>query len=230
MAKKRVSRSRKRQLEEPDEFISISSRLLDIAMDHKEKISIVLGVILALIIGFVGKQYYSTKAESKVFALLGKGMAKYEMINKAQGPYKAYLGVEKDFKPILEKYSRRDGGKLAGVVYANICYNGGDYDKAIGLYNKSLEDFNEIPLVKNLILSSLGHAHEKKKDYMTAAKYFEMIISAPDAIMKDEALFNLGKLYYDMGLSDKSKDAFKKIISDFADSIYIEIVKERVAG
>jgi TolA-binding protein len=48
--------------------------------------------------------------------------------------------------------------------------------------------------------------------------------------MKDEALFNLGRLYAAMGENEKSTAAFKKIVSDYTDSIYIELARERVSG
>jgi tetratricopeptide (TPR) repeat protein len=230
MTKQRVSRSRKRQLEEPDEFITFGTRLLETAANHKEKLSIALGVICIIIVGFLGMRYYSGQNENKASDLLGQNVAKYEMIKNQTGPDNAYLSVKKDFQLILEKYSGKDAGKLARIIFANICYNGGDYDKAIRLYQTSLEEFNENIFIKNQILSSMGHTHEKKKDYINAAKYFEMIVSGPDIVMKDEALFHLGKLYAEMGKTDLSINAFKKILSDYTDSIYIEMVREKVSG
>ncbi|MFC1516014.1 tol-pal system YbgF family protein [Thermodesulfobacteriota bacterium] len=230
MVKKRVSRSRKRELETPDEFITLSTRIIDFVTEHKDKMIIGVGIVIALIVGFVGKQYYSERAENRAFTLLEKNMVKYQVMSRTKGPEEAYIGVEKDFQQMLDKYSGRDGGKIARVIFANICFNGGNYDRAIRLYETSLEGFDEIPFIKNMILNSLGHAHEKKKDYQAAAKYFEMIIQETDSVMKSDALFNLGVLYAEMGLEDKSTAAFKEIVSNHSDAIYYEIVKERLAG
>ncbi|MFC1829855.1 tol-pal system YbgF family protein [Thermodesulfobacteriota bacterium] len=230
MVKKRVSRSRKRELETPDEFITLSTRIIDFVTEHKDKMIIGVGIVIALIVGFVGKQYYSERAENRAFTLLEKNMVKYQVMSRTKGPEEAYIGVEKDFQQMLDKYSGRDGGKIARVIFANICFNGGNYDRAIRLYETSLEGFDEIPFIKNMILNSLGHAHEKKKDYQAAAKYFEMIVQETDSVMKSDALFNLGVLYAEMGLEDKSTAAFKEIVSNHSDAIYYEIVKERLAG
>ena len=230
MAKKRVSRSRKRQLETPDEFITFSSKLIEFGTVHKEKMLITGGVILALIVGFLGKQYYAERAENKAFALLGQSRAKYESIARRQSPVEAYIGVEKDFQQIVEKYSGREGGKIARIVFANVCFNGGDYDRAVGLYKLSLDDFNEIPFIRTIILNSLGHAYEKKKEYAAAIKHFEMALPEANPVMKSDALFNLGILYAEMGLNDKSEEAFKKIVSDHSDSLYYEVVRDRLSG
>jgi TolA-binding protein len=96
------------------------------------------------------------------------------------------------------------------------------------LYNKALSDFENNPFVKNLILRDIAYSQEGKKDYKTAAKYLEMIISGPDDANKDETLFNLGRLYAAMGDKNKSSEAFNKIISDHKDSSYLELAKEKM--
>lgn len=226
--KKRITR--KQLLKEPDEFLTFSRRLIRFAVEYKTQISLILGVLCILILAGLGIQYFLSKSESRAFVMLEQGVTRYKTILKESGPDRAYREVEKDFQMILKKYSGNDGGKLARVTYANICYNGGDTDRAIVLYNKAVDDFHDNLYIKHLILCSLGYCHEKKKDYNTAAKYFAMIASKPDAIMKDEALFNLGRLYSETGDNTRSMEAFKKILSDYTDSIYIELVRERLAG
>ena len=228
--KKRVSRSRKRQLEQPDEFITFSQRLIEFVAKHRTQLSYALGVLAVLIIAIVGVLYFSNKAESRAFALLDQGMAKYKTAIQNKTPGEAYLEVKQDFQTILEKYSGKDAEKFARVFCADICYKADDFDKAIEMYNKALQDFENNPFFKNIILRGLGHSFIEKKDYTNAAKYFEMLAAGPDAIMKDEALFNLGELYATLGNKDKSRDSFKKILSDYSDSMYVEIVKEKLVN
>ena len=229
MAAKNISRARKRDLENPDEFITLWTRLFNFTAEHKVQVSCAL-TFLAVLIIVAGVTVYSLKkSENKAFFLLQQGVVKYQTLLKASNPNKAYLDVGKDFEIIMEKYSGRKGGKLARFTYAEMCYAAGDYDKAIANFNKSLVDFNDEPFLKNLILSDLGYSYKAKNDYKTSAKYFEMIVTTPDNSIKDEALFNLGELYDAIGDKDKSIDAFKKILSDHSGSMYTEIVKEKIA-
>ena len=212
MAAKKISRARKRDLENPDEFITLWTRLFNFTAEHKVQVSCAL-TFLALLIIVAGVTVYSLKkSENKAFFLLQQGVVKYQTLLKASNPNKAYLDVGKDFELIMEKYSGRKGGKLARFTYAEMCYAAGDYDKAIANFNKLLVDFNDEPFLKNLILSDLGYSYKAKNDYKTSAKYFEMIVTTPDKSIKDEALFNLGELYDAIGDKDKSIDAFKKIL------------------
>jgi tetratricopeptide (TPR) repeat protein len=225
MAKKKVTR--KELLNEPDEFITFSAKLLKIIATYKAQLMYAVGLLILIGIAFSAFSYFSFKSESKAFAMLEKAKDNYQMSLRKSGPEKAFKETKDDFVKIIDKYSGNRGGKIARIELANISNNAGDIDGAIGLYNKALEDFNDNQTVKNIILSNLGYAYEQKKDLQSAVKYFEMIVSEADTFLKDEALFNLGRIYAAMGNKKMSKDAYKKIVSEFAGSFYLPIAKER---
>jgi len=230
MAQKRISRARKRDLEEPDRLTAFLHELLEFGTKYKVHLSSALGLIVAAAVVMAGVFYFTNKAENKAFALLSKGLNKYQKIATDGGPGKAYIETADDFQLILNKYSGKEGQKIAKFMFANFAYDAGNYDKAIALYNQSLQDFGDNPFLNNLVLNSLGYAHEAQKDYKTAANYFEMIASGPEYSMQDEALFNLAGVYAAMGDYDQRLNALKKIISDHNDSVYLEIVKESISG
>ena len=141
-----------------------------------------------------------------------------------------YSAVSAGFQSLLQKYGGKESGKLARLIYANICYDAGHYKQAIELYNEALKDFETRPMIHSQILNNLGYAYEQQKDYSTAVSYFEKISEAPGQILLDEALFNLGRLYGKLGQPEKSKAAYQKIVSDYPDFIYIDMVKEQISG
>jgi len=227
VAKKRVTRSRKRQLEEPDKFISFTAKIVGIVAKYKTFLLSVAGAIMLIIIAISSFYYYSDRAESKASVMLAKSLAKYEKIKTEQGAVKAYREVSDDFIQIVENNWGKDRAKLAMVMYANICYNAGEFDRATELYNKALSGFENNPFVKNLIFNGIAYSREGKKDYNTAVEYFNKILSGPDDKIKDETLFNLGRLYAVMGNKEKSIEAFNKIITDYKDSNYTDLAKEK---
>lgn len=230
MAQQRISRSRKRDLSDPDEFVTFWSKVFEFIAKHKVKAAFSLGIFVVSIIVAAVTVYSLKKSEDSAFALLQQGITKYQTLLNTGDSNKAYLDAGKDFERIAEKYSGRNGGKLASLIYANMCYAAKDYDKAIAIYKKLLTDFNDESFLKNLILNGLGYSYSAKKDYMNSVEYFERIATAPDFSLEDEALFNLGGLYAAIGDNEKSINAFKKILSDHLGSMYTEIVKEKVAG
>ena len=227
MAKKKITR--KELLNEPDEFISFSSRMLSFTAKYKIQILYFIGALVVIGIALSGYGYSSRKSEGKAFAMLEKAKKDYKISLSKDGPEKALNVVKDDFMKIIEKYSGNYGGKMASIELANIYYNAGDMDSSIEQYGKVLKAFNDNNAVKCRILSSLGYAYEAKNDLKSAVSYFEMIVSEPDNFLKDEALFNLGRLYAIMGDAKKSKDSYQKIVSGFTDSFYGEIAKERIS-
>jgi tetratricopeptide (TPR) repeat protein len=69
----------------------------------------------------------------------------------------------------------------------------------------------------------------KKGDYEKAAAYFEEVVNKfEDDILADDALFKLGDLYErKLNDPDKAAEAYKKIIKDHKDSIYVVEARKR---
>ena len=229
MAKKR-KKTRKELLKEPDEFMTLSGKLIGFAVTYKTQLTYGLGIILALAIVFSGIRFFSIRAENKAAALLEGSLVEYNSLRTDKTPAAVYDAVSGGFQDILQKYSGKNSGKIARLIYANICYDAGKYEQAINLYNTSLKDFEAHPMIHSQILSSLGYAYEQQKQYSAAVGYFEIISTSPEQIQRGEALFHLGRLYNKLGQPGKSKEAYQKILSDHPDFIYIDIVKEQIPG
>ena len=229
MAKKR-KKTRKELLQEPDEFMTLSGKLIGFAVDYKNQLTYALGIIVALALIFSGFRFFSIRAENKASALLDKSLSKYNSVKAEKQPDEVYREVSADFQFILDKYDGKESAKLARLTFANICYNAGKYKQAIELYKKGLTDFVKYPMIHNQILSDLGYAYEQQEDYVSAVNYFEKISSAPEAILRQEALYHLGRLYNKLGDNEKSREAYNKILNEYQDFIYIDLVKERLAG
>ena len=229
MAKKR-KKTRKELLKEPDEFMTLSGKLIKFAVEHKKQLTYGLGIILALVVIISGVRFFSIRAENKAAAMLDQSLTEYNRLKAEKTPAAVYGAVSSGFQNILQKYGGKHSGKIARLLYANICYDAGKYQQAIDLYNISLKDFEKQPGIHSQILSSLGYAYEEQQEYSKAISYFEKISTAPGQILRDEALFHLGRLYNKLGQPQKSKEAYQKIISDHPDYIYIDIVREEISG
>ena len=222
--------SRKKLLNEPDEFITMSAKLFRLAVEYKKHIMVSVGIVLGLIVIGSVIHFFSVRSETKAFALFDQSLKTFGTHLQEQGPAKALEAVEKDFKTLLTKYSRKNAAKLGRVIIANLYHNSDRTDEAIALYQKAQDEFRDNAFYHNLILSQLGYAYEKKQNYGEAIKYFEMIANGPDPVIKDGAVFNLGRLYELNGEKEKSIDAFKKIVTDYSDSMYYKLAQEKLSG
>ncbi|UCF89993.1 MAG: tetratricopeptide repeat protein [Desulfobacterales bacterium] len=229
MAKKKKI-PRKKLLNEPDEFLTFSTRLLRYSLEYRTQLLYALTAMVVLVLCIAVFRFFSNRAENQAFTLLDQSLAQYETARKDNAPAEAFREVSPGFQRLLQKYGGNEGGKLARLIYANICYDSGEYKQAIELYKNALDDFKDHPLIYQLILSDLGYAYEQIEDYAAAAGYFEKAATEAHPVMGGEVLFNLGQLYDKLGQLDKSTAAFQRILADYQDSVYFQIVKERVAS
>jgi tetratricopeptide (TPR) repeat protein len=223
-------KSRKDLLKKPDEFITLTGRAIQFASAYQKQISYGLCALVAAALVILGYRFFAHRAEAKAFEALAQIMANYEADKKASTPQEAYHKASEELQRLEKKYGDNAGGKLARVRYADISYDAGDYHKAIELYKQSLNDFKDNQLVYHLILSDIGYAYESIEDDRNAAKYFEELSSATDSGLRDEALFNLGLLYDKLGDTAGSRKAFQEIISNYPNSMYFDIAREKLSS
>ena len=227
MAKKKVTR--KQLLKEPDEFLSLSSRLFNLALEYKYHLAGALAAILLVVGAGTFMIYYADKTSKDAFALLHQYRSEYETALQDKGPEEAYQQVKDGFDKLLDKYGSKQAGKLGRLVYADISYRGGDPEKAIRLYRETIDQLAD-PYFKNQILIGLAYAYEAQNNLAEAVKYFEMVDGSINSFQNGEALYNLGRLYAATGQMEKSKAAYEKILSENADTIYLDLVKERLGS
>ena len=229
MAKKQKV-TRKKLLKEPDEFITTTGRLIRWSRNYQMPLMYTAIAFFVILTAIAGLRYFSNQAENKAFTLLSQAVNTQEKLLNASGPEKTYEEMKDAYESLLRKYKNKQGAKIARLIYANLSLDAGNADQAILLYESALKDFERETSFTNFILSSLGYAYEKKHDYQQAITYFNRISSGDDAVMKDVALFNLGRLYGELGDGPKSREAYGRLASDYTDSIYFEIAKEKAAG
>jgi tetratricopeptide (TPR) repeat protein len=221
-------KTRKQLLKEPDEFITFTGKAITFVTGYQKQISFMLCAIMAIVLIFFGYRFFAQRAETKAFTRLGQTQSKYDTLKKTSSETAAYSQVSEAFQSIIKKYGGNAGGKLARVIYANISFDAQKYKEAIELYKQSLSDFKDDKFVYNLIISNLGYAYQRVGDEQNAAAYFEKAVSAKNSQIREEALFNLGVIYENLGKDEKGQQTLQQILKDHPDSIYFDIVSEEL--
>jgi tetratricopeptide (TPR) repeat protein len=222
-------KTRKQLLKEPDEFITFTGKVITFITGYQKQISYMLFTIIAVALIFFGYRFFAQRAETKAFTLLGQTQSKYDTLIETSTETEAYNQVSEAFQSIIKKYGGNAGGKLARVIYANISYKAGQYEKAIALYEQSLSDYKDDKFVYNMILSNLGHTYHRVENEQNAAAYFEKAASATYLPIREEALFNLGLIYEKAGEVAKSQETLQEILNNHPDSIYFDLVEEELS-
>lgn len=222
--------SRKQLLKEPDQFISFSGRLIAFGRSHRNAILIGAGCILALLLIATAVNHLTERKERQAADAYRRLLAAYAAVREAGDPKTAYERISADAEAYFERFGGTQAAKLARITVGDISYEGGDADTAIRMYRHALDEIGETSALKPVILNGLGHAHMAKGNDAEAIRYFEMIVSDDEKTLQAGALFNLAHLYAAAGNAAKSDAAYQRLLTEFPDSLYRDVVTEAVGG
>jgi tetratricopeptide (TPR) repeat protein len=226
MAKKRVTR--KQLLKEPDEFITTTGNLIKWAQEHKRQLLVGCGLFVGALILTVSYGYYQQIQSDKASLLYHQAMVKYQNAGGEKDPAAALGAARSDLERLSDQYRGQPAGKLGRVLFANLSLASQAQDEAVSIYTSALNDFGSDISLANFIHNGLGAAYSRNGDFDAAIEHYEKIVSSTSAVLKDSALFHLGRLYEAMGQTDKSQEAYRQLSTDFPDSMFAEIAKDHI--
>ncbi|MBF0258687.1 MAG: tetratricopeptide repeat protein [Desulfamplus sp.] len=221
----RVSNARKKELEQPDPFLESMYRTLENAKKLKKQLLWGGGVVASIICIVFITVYTIRSAETTASVMLSDALKVYD----SQKPAEGYDAVKDKFATLLSEYPNTSSGRIGKVRFGEICYAAAQYDIAYDNYISALDDFKTDPVIKNVILSSLGHTCQALKKYNEAEKYFKQITDGDIELMKDDALFNLGIVAIANEESQKGMEYLQKLSSGYQNSMYKVMADEIIA-
>ena len=183
MFMKSKKKSFRKEIKQPDEFVTFWGRTLEYIMQHlRVFISGLVGVLVVVVL-ISGGVSYMKKKEEKASDLLGKAQALLR--NKPppanMDPMTAeMLPIEPDPEAkdeavfILEELAGEYGGthaaQLGRILLGDIYYERGVLDSAIKTYQAFLEGKSEPPALESLAMQGLAYSHEAKGNVSEAAR------------------------------------------------------------
>ncbi len=229
MAKKKLTR--KELIKGPDEFITTTGKAIQWSRENTKPLIYGTVAFFALIVLIAGYRFVSEKREQAAAALLSRCLETYQKAQSSdENPVQALAVVKPDFDRLVKEYGGQPAGRLGRVIYANLALSAQDADTAMALYEKALGELGDDPSLHNTILNGLAMAAEQKGDQAAAISYLEKITTGNSTLLKDVALFNLGRLYTLTGKTEKGQAAYRQLSQDFPNSLYADIAREKAAG
>jgi tetratricopeptide (TPR) repeat protein len=222
--------TRKELLKEPDQFITFSGRLIAFGQRYGRQLTYGVVALLVVLAGYTAVRYFIARAEHRALDLLDRYSAEYRLALAAKGPQAALEAVEAGLASLVDDYGRRSAGRMARIRYADLCYAAGRYEKASELYTQAMADLGQEPFYRALVLNGLGQAHWQHGDLDRAVTAFGQIADIANAPLRAQALFAMADLYTALGQSEKSQDAYRRLVDEFPDSDLARVARQFAGG
>lgn len=210
--------TKKDLLKKPDEFITLSTRILNWVKDNYQTVIWTgSGVVLLLVLLF-GYSAYQNRQERIAHE---KYFSSQELTDSGQ--------KIKQLERIVKDYSRTKAANTSWVTLGHLYYQKKDFARAAWAFRSALNQGKFAPSFKVLILENLAYAYEQQGDLKKAAETFSEISQGKENLLKEDALLSLARVYQKMGKSQETKTAYQNFLKSFPKSMYAPMVKDRLS-
>ena len=219
---KRITR---KEIKQPDEFITFSARAIEFSQAHTREITI--GVASVLVLGLLAwaVSAYSNKKEAQAARLLAQAQALLQPISteaQAGQPVPAEAKADPEaaaralvlLLDVVENYKRTEASKVARILVGQRYYEAGDYDAAIDTYEAFLKKANPKPELKAMAREGLAYAHEAKEDFEQAAICYEELSKSSLTWVQGWGCLGMARCYERLGEIQKATDAYRTLLAD----------------
>ncbi len=227
MANRGISNERRKELEQLDPLQKNLFKALAYAGIYKKQLLLILGTVVVVAVVFSGIMFSFQRSETQASNLVAEAAGRYNRL--AGDPQKAFLEVNESFEAVLDRYANTDAGRMAQIIYAGICMNAHEYDRAGTLYENALKNIGNQAAMRNFLLSSLGHVWLAKNDLDRAKTYFQQIETGKSDLLKDESRFVLARIYASEQQTDASQQMYEKLVAENQQSMYAGLAQAMVA-
>ncbi len=221
----------KKQLKEPDEFITLSERAFIFIREHSKKMAGAGIALLVLIVAVVLMQMWEKKKEEEAARAYGVASEMYErsVAQDREGSTQDYKEVLAKFDEMITKFPRTSSGEWSLLYKGNILFKQGNFDEAIKAYTAFLDKSGKERLFRYFAWGGLGHAYEGKKDYGKALEAYQKTLEVGEGYQLADANLSIGYCYEKLGKTKEALESFKAFLNSSQKSSFTNVILRKVS-
>lgn len=212
---KRLTR---KDIRQPDKFVTLTGQLLEVAQSHKITIAASLTAVVVFSLGLWGFQLYKQRQNRLAAQNYSQALALYH-----DGRYRESLDAIERLNSLRWARFRN-----LGMLYrANAYLALGDPQKAVTATHSFLENGQQDPLLKQLGLLILAYAQERSGQCKDAVETYSEAEKLPGAFREDGLL---GKARCALQLNEfkSALESFRRYIHDYPESERVTEISLRI--
>lgn len=221
----------RRQIKQPDEFISTTEHALLFVKNHLKKITVGVGLVAVIAAAFVLFRVWEERKENEASRRLNLAM---EAVQLANNPYREGSPAEvknalTKMEEVIKAFPGTSSGTLALLYKGNIHLKLGEFDEAIKAYDAFLSKGVSETLYQLLALEGVGYAYEGKKDYGKAIEAYQKIIAMDQGFQAREARLQMGYCYEKLGKNKEAVESYRAYLQGAEKSAMTNLVLRKIS-
>jgi len=223
----------RKDLNEPDEFISTSSRVMAYVKARYRLLAPAAGAVLLLVLIAVVWYYYRAGREQDARESFHQAVALYQAAGPAETDRPSdqkYRDALAQFSAVEEKYPGTESGVNALFYLGESSYRLKEYDKAIDFYTRFISRSRPGNYLRGYAYEGLGYCHEEKQDYAKAVECYGRALQEQSNALPDLLYVAIARCYEALNDKTKALDYYKKVTGDKKGSVLLTIAADRIAS
>ena len=222
----RIKLTRK-ELKAPDEFLTLTGRLLNVASAHLRLISTILSSIVAVVLILGGLQYYFSRIEQGAFTTLSLVESRLHSVEDGNALPPALMDQLQQIQYTLGAGRARG---YAQLYLGHIHYRQEDYAAAIADYRGTLAHVDQSSILWPLAALGTAYALEASGDLKGAQDAYQRVINANPVGFVGEAFVGKGRAAERGGDLETAIAAYSAVLEKFPLQAEILGIADRVAA
>lgn len=204
-------------LKKPDEFISTIGRMTLLVEENIRVV--IIALVSAAVIGgtILGVYFYKDYVNKKAASLEYQAMRYYYGHEDTTGSEGYKKSIEL-FEDLINKYPNSKGAAISQYNMGNAYFRMNNLDKAEEAYKKFIDKYPKNNILLGLVMQKLAYVYVVKKDNDKAIDMFNKIISDSSIDGRDQAYFELARIYEGLQKKDDAINKYSALIKDFPSS------------
>jgi len=203
----------------PVEPVALSSKeqFLFFVEEHRGLVWGGILLIVVLIGGLITFNWLSKQKQQEAWELQGQAQQVY-LDRPLDDPEKSKKNIQQAsgmFQDILDQYPSTPSAKVSAFMLGNSLMEAENYQGAIKAYSSFVQEYSQDQILVALVQQRLGLAHLQNGNGDQALSAFEAVLANPQALNKDQVIFELAKVAESNENMDDAVKRYKQLIQEF---------------
>ena len=225
MAKRKI---RKKELKKPDEFITLSSKIIIWCQDNTRIVIGVLASVTVLVAITSAVFLFKARRETKARGLYEEALSLYQVESPSNAGAIDYSMAAAKLEEVKQRYRSTKVATNVLIDLGNIYFQEGDYEKAIACYSDFLQRTDVSHPLHDQALESLGETYEAKASWQEAVEVYQRLASEGAPVYQAQAQLYLGRVYEAIGDKQKAMTHYDNYLNDSPALIFGEWIRVKL--